>query len=60
MAFAGYDEKSKVLRVEFHNGGAYHYHDVSKSTWQGMHEASSVGSYLASNIKGTHRAEKKG
>lgn len=60
VAFCGYCPKTKVLRVEFNSGGAYHYHDVPKSAWQGMEKATSVGSHMHQHIKGQYRAEKKG
>lgn len=51
----GYDESSAVLEVEFSNGSIYQYFDVPQFTYNGLVEASSVGSFLAANIKGHFR-----
>lgn len=51
----GYDSSSMVLRVEFKSGGTYDYYDVPESLFEQMQAASSRGSYLAKNIKGSYR-----
>ena len=51
----GYDEASRVLKVEFKNGSFYDYFDVPDQVFNGMKSASSVGQYLAQQVKGTFR-----
>ncbi|MDO9402383.1 MAG: KTSC domain-containing protein [Polaromonas sp.] len=50
-----YDPVSRVLKVEFKNGGTYDYFDVSPSDFQRMCNAPSKGQFLASDIKGKYR-----
>ena len=50
-----YDPLSRVLKVEFKNGGTYDYFDVPEQTFTNMCNASSKGQYLAQQIKGTYR-----
>jgi hypothetical protein len=49
-----YDTSSRILKVEFKNGGTYDYFDVPESVFNAMCHAPSKGQYLASNIKGMH------
>lgn len=58
VASVGYDEDSSTLEVEFNNGAVYQYFDVSKSVYEGLIGADSVGSYLASHVKGNYRYSK--
>lgn len=58
VASVGYDEASNTLEIEFHNGTVYQYFDVPQNVAQALVSASSVGSYLASNIKGHYRYSK--
>ena len=50
-----YDEKGRVLTVEFKNGGAYNYYDVPEALYEQMKVASSAGEFLAQSIKGAYR-----
>lgn len=50
-----YDPVSRVLKVEFKNGGTYDYFDVSQSDFERMRSAPSKGQFLASDIKGRYR-----
>lgn len=50
----GYHLGTRVLRVEFLNGGVYTYHDVSPETHAGLMKADSKGSHLSAHIKGKH------
>jgi hypothetical protein len=54
VAAIGYDEKSETLVVEFLNGAKYAYSDIELPTWEALRDASSIGSYLAQNIKGKY------
>ena len=47
----GYDEKKKILEVEFNHGGIYEYYDVEKETFDDLMNADSVGRYFINNIK---------
>lgn len=58
VAAIGYDMESSTLQVEFNNGTTYQYFDVPESLFEGLRDADSVGSYLASNIKGIYRFSK--
>lgn len=51
----GYEESSRVLRVEFKNGSLYDYFDIPVTTFDNMKNAGSKGQYLAQNIKGVYR-----
>lgn len=50
-----YDPLSRVLKVEFKNGGTYDYFDVSQTDFDRMRSAPSKGQFLASDIKGKYR-----
>lgn len=51
----GYDDRNKVLRVEFKNGGQYDYFDVPMQVFNSMKSAPSKGQFLAQMIKGSYR-----
>ena len=55
LAGFGYDDERRVLKVEFKNGSVYDYFDVPGQVFNGMKSASSVGQYLAQQVKGTFR-----
>ncbi len=55
VASVGYDSTTGTLEVEFLGGQIYQYFDVPVSLFEGMIAASSVGSYLNQNIKGSFR-----
>ncbi len=50
-----YTKETQVLTVEFKNGGRYDYYDVPETVYEGMTRATSVGQYLAQNIKSNYR-----
>ncbi len=54
----GYDEKQKRLYVRFLSGGLYIYKGVSMCEFEGLRDASSVGSYLHHNIKKVYPYER--
>lgn len=54
----GYDETSRVLKVEFKNGNSFDYFDIPGSTFQAMRNSPSKGQYLAQQIKGAYRYAK--
>lgn len=51
----GYDPDSSTLEVEFKNGSVYQYFDVPEQIFNDLINAGSIGSYLASVVKGTYR-----
>ena len=50
----GYDLASRMLEVEFHSGGLYHYSGVPETIYQGFMQAASKGSYFQNHIKGRY------
>lgn len=54
IEYAGYDEKLKILQIQFTNG-TYEYYDVPKIVYQGLMSASSATEYLNEYIKGKYR-----
>lgn len=54
----GYDSDNETLEIEFLNGSIYQYYDVPEYVFQELMSASSHGSYLAANIKGTYSYSK--
>lgn len=55
VASIGYDEDSSTLEIEFNNGTIYQYFDVPNNIFEGLRNSSSIGGYLAANIKGVYR-----
>jgi hypothetical protein len=59
LASVGYDPQTRVLEVEFRNGGIYQYFDVPLETYEELMTASSHGSYFVHFIKDAeYRSEK--
>ena len=54
----GYDESSKILEIEFHSGGVYHYYSVPSSVYQDLMIAPSHGKYFLAHIKDVYRYER--
>ena len=50
----GYDANSNTLRVEFKSNRTYDYSNVPENIFNDLKNASSVGSYLAKNIKNSY------
>jgi hypothetical protein len=50
----GYDEKSKVLEIEFDNG-IYQYFDVPQDVYEDFMNAPSLGKFFHKEIKGKYR-----
>lgn len=55
IAGFGYSDNSRILTVEFKNGGRYEYFDVSAEIFDAMKAAPSKGQFLAQSIKGQFR-----
>lgn len=47
----GFDEKKKILEVEFNHGGIYEYYNVEKKTFDDLVNADSLGRYFINSIK---------
>lgn len=50
----GYDEKSKILEVEFKSGGVYGYRTVEKPVYESLIKAESIGRFFLREIKGKY------
>lgn len=46
-----YDERNKVLVVQFKHGGIYNYYDVPQSVFDEMKVASSKGRFFVDNVR---------
>jgi len=53
----GYDERTRVLEVEFISGEVYRYYDVSPFEAAALLRADSKGRYVNEQIKPRHRYE---
>ena len=51
----GYSKDTRVLTVEFKNGGRYNYFDVPDAVFEQMKAAPSKGQFLAKSIKSNYR-----
>jgi len=51
----GYDNGTQTLQVEFNDGSVYQYFDVPEHVYNDLMSASSAGTYLHQNVKGTYR-----
>ena len=54
----GYDEKEKIMEVEFISSGVYKYYEVSKEIYENFLKSESKGKYLFAHIRGRYRYEK--
>jgi len=55
---AGYDARSRVLEIEFSNGGITQYADVSEEVYRRLTNAPSPGSYFRDNIEENFSAKR--
>jgi hypothetical protein len=46
IASVGYDEASRTLEIEFHNGRIYRFFDVPPQMAQALRAAPSIGAYF--------------
>ena len=51
LSSVGYDVNSQTLRIGFHDGGLYDFHQVPPHHHQGLMDADSKGRYLDTYIK---------
>jgi lysyl-tRNA synthetase class 2 len=54
----GFDQKARVLEIQFHHGGIYRYHDVPAETHAALMKAESKGKYFQANIRNKFRFER--
>ena len=54
LAALGYDADRQILAVQFRSGGIYHYAGVSPACAAACACAPSLGSYVATQIKGKY------
>ncbi len=52
---AGYDDKKRIMEIEFRNGRVIQYHGVLLSTYDGLLMAESKGKYFKKKIKGRYK-----
>ncbi|MEQ1852190.1 MAG: KTSC domain-containing protein [Chthoniobacteraceae bacterium] len=58
LASVGYDQKSRVLEIEFHSGGIYRYHEVPREIFDRLLAAESKGRFFAGQIRHRFRFER--
>lgn len=51
LQFAGYQDQSMLLELEFRDGAVYHYFQVSEQTFQELLGAKSQGTYFNARIR---------
>jgi len=52
IASAGYDPATRVLEIEFRNGGLYRYRNVPREIFDALLGAASKGRFFAERIRG--------
>jgi hypothetical protein len=60
IASVGHDASSQTLEVEFLNGSIYEYYNVPEHVYQELISASSVGGYLARQVKNVYSYSRVG
>ena len=58
IASIGHDSDTNTLEVAFLNGSVYQYSNVPTNIFNALMAASSHGTYLNANIKGTYNYQK--
>ena len=58
IATAGYDEKVRVLEIEFHSGALYRYLGVPEEIFRRLLAAESKGQFFGANIRNKFRSER--
>lgn len=54
----GYDERLKLLHIQFVDGSLYEYYEVPKNVYIELINASSAGKYFHKYIKGIYQFSK--
>lgn len=51
----GYEERSRILEIEFKNGSVYRYREVPRQIWEELKRidssGASLGAYINANIR---------
>jgi hypothetical protein len=47
----GYDERNRILEIEYKNGTVYRYKEVPRQVWDELRRSDSVGAYVNANIR---------
>ncbi|UWU75568.1 KTSC domain-containing protein [Bradyrhizobium huanghuaihaiense] len=55
VAEIGYDADSRILEVVFKTGSVYQYFEVPRQIYEALMQASSIGGFINSNVKGQYR-----
>lgn len=55
LEWVAYDDKKKVLYIQFRNGGLYSYDDVPEKEFDSLMAAGSKGRYFAVKIKWNYK-----
>lgn len=58
LSAVGYDSETKILTIEFNDGGLYEYYDVPQNVFDGLMSDSSKGSFFHRFIRDTYRTVK--
>ena len=53
-----YSYEQKIMQVTFTSGATYQYFDVPERTWEAAVNASSIGGFINTNIKGKFKYSK--
>ncbi|MCO1654109.1 KTSC domain-containing protein [Pseudonocardia humida] len=56
----GYDPANRALEVQFASGAVYRYLDVPARVVEGLAAASSIGGYVARNVRNVYRYRRLG
>lgn len=56
----GYDAANRALEVQFTSGAVYRYLDVPSRVVDGLATASSIGRYVAVNVRNAYRFRRVG
>ena len=47
----GYDDRTRVLELEYKNGTVYRYREVPRHVWEELKRSDSIGAYVNANIR---------
>ena len=56
----GYDEPSKTMRVKYHTGDTYQFHNVPPDAHEAFANASSPGAHFAMYMRGRYPSKNLG
>lgn len=47
----GYDERNRILEIEYKNGSVYRYKEVPRHVWDELKRSDAIGAYVNANIR---------